>query len=87
MRGYIRRCGHMARMFTIGNSKQGQSMWALEISNKPGHTEAKPSARYVGNMHGDEPASRCPPIVGLCSSLRGTKPNALCVCARLCHTP
>ena len=46
-------------MFSIGRSKQNREMWALELSNNPGATEAKPNARYVGNMHGDEPASRC----------------------------
>ena len=33
-------------------------MYALELSNNPGRTEPKPNARFVGNMHGDEPASR-----------------------------
>lgn len=59
MRGYVGRCKHMARMFSIGKSKQNRDMWALELSNNPGASEAKPNARYVGNMHGDEPASRC----------------------------
>lgn len=58
MRSYIRRCGHMSRMFSIGQSKQGRQMFALELSNSPGRAEAKPNARFVGNMHGDEPASR-----------------------------
>ena len=59
MRGYVDRCGHMARMFSIGKSKLNREMWALEISNNPGATDTKPNARYIGNMHGDEPASRC----------------------------
>jgi len=59
MQGYVGRCGHMARMFSIGQSKEGRSMWALELSNNVGSVEAKPNARFVGNMHGDEPASRC----------------------------
>lgn len=58
MRGYLSRCGHMARMFTLGKSKEGRPMWALELSNNAGSIEAKPNARLVGNMHGDEPASR-----------------------------
>ena len=48
----------MSRMFSIGQSKQGRQMYALELSNNPGRVEAKPNARFVGNMHGDEPASR-----------------------------
>ena len=59
MQGYVRRCGHMARMFSIGRSKEGRSLLALELSNNVGAVEAKPNARFVGNMHGDEPASRC----------------------------
>ncbi|KAL3133674.1 hypothetical protein ABBQ32_008176 [Trebouxia sp. C0010 RCD-2024] len=58
MRGYVDRCGHMARMFSLGKSKENRELWALELSNNPGATEAKPNTRYVGNMHGDEPASR-----------------------------
>ena len=58
MRGYVQRCGHMARMFSLGKSKDSRELWALELSNDPGATEAKPNARYIGNMHGDEPASR-----------------------------
>lgn len=58
MQGYVRRCGHMARMFSIGRSKEGRSLLALELSNNVGAVEAKPNARFVGNMHGDEPASR-----------------------------
>ena len=59
MREYATRCSHMARMFSLGTSKQGCHMWALELSNKAGIAESKPNARFVGNMHGDEPASRC----------------------------
>ena len=64
MRGYVDRCGHMTRMFSIGKSKWNQEMWALELSNNPGASEAKPKARYIGNMHGDEPASRCCTHIG-----------------------
>ena len=46
-------------MFSLGKSKESRELWALELSNNPGATEAKPNARYIGNMHGDEPASRC----------------------------
>ncbi len=78
MQGYVRRCGHMARMFSIGQSKEGRSMLALELSNNVGAVEAKPNARFVGNMHGDEPASRCRwATVFLLYAQRGD-------CARLC---
>ena len=58
MRDYAERCQHIARMFSIGRSVEGRPMWALEISKTPGKVEAKPNARIIGNMHGDEPASR-----------------------------
>ena len=58
MRDYAERCRHIARMFSIGSSVEGRPMWALEISKTPGKVEAKPNARIIGNMHGDEPASR-----------------------------
>lgn len=53
----------MARMLSLGKSKENREMWALELSNNPSAIEAKPNARYIGNMHGDEPASRCLPYV------------------------
>ena len=59
MREYINRCGRIARMFSIGHSVEGRPLWALEISKTPGKVEPKPNARIIGNMHGDEPASRC----------------------------
>lgn len=58
MKDFVKRCGRMARMFSVGNSVEGRPLWALEIANNPGKVEAKPNARLVGNMHGDEPASR-----------------------------
>ena len=59
MRGFVKRCSHMARMFSIGTSAHGRDLWALELSEKPGLAEAKPNAKYVANMHGDEPSGRC----------------------------
>jgi carboxypeptidase D len=45
-------------MFSVGKSKKGSELWALEISSSPGKEEAKPNFKYVANMHGDEPAGR-----------------------------
>ncbi len=59
MRGFVKRCSHMARMFSIGTSVHGRDLWVLELSTKPGLIEAKPNAKYVANMHGDEPSGRC----------------------------
>ena len=66
MRGFVKRCSHMARMFSIGTSVHGRDLWALELSEKPGLAEAKPNAKYVANMHGDEPSGRC----GACHACR-----------------
>lgn len=59
MRGFVRRCSHLARLFSVGQSVHGRDLWVLEISTKPGLEEAKPRAKYVANMHGDEPSGRC----------------------------
>lgn len=65
MKDYVKRCGRLARMFSIGSSVEGRPLWALEISKTPGKVEAKPNARLVGNMHGDEPASRSVVLLGM----------------------
>ncbi|CAL8464154.1 g3689 [Coccomyxa elongata] len=58
MRGYVERCSAISRLFSIGRSVEGRDLWALEISNRPGLEQAKPSFKYVANMHGDEPSGR-----------------------------
>lgn len=58
MRGYVQRCSAISRIFRVGRSVEGRSLWALEISSSPGVEEAKPSFKYVANMHGDEPSGR-----------------------------
>ncbi len=59
MRGYVERCSAISRLFSIGKSVEGRDLWALEISTRPGLEQAKPSFKYVANMHGDEPSGRC----------------------------
>lgn len=60
MREFVSReeCSGISRMFSIGKSRNGTHMWALEISNNPGKGEGKPNFKYVANMHGDEPSGR-----------------------------
>lgn len=58
MRSYVQRCSSMSRLLSIGQSVEGRTLWALEISNKAGLQEPKPSFKYVANMHGDEPSGR-----------------------------
>lgn len=60
MRGYVERCSAISRLFSVGKSVEGRDLWALEISSRPGLEQAKPSFKYVANMHGDEPSGRCP---------------------------
>ncbi len=59
MRGYAERCSAISRLFSVGKSVEGRDLWALEISSRPGLEQAKPSFKYVANMHGDEPSGRC----------------------------
>ena len=54
----MRRCGDMARLFSIGKSGRGEDLWALELSSAPGVDEPKPRFKYLANMHGDEPTGR-----------------------------
>jgi Zinc carboxypeptidase len=61
MKEYVKRCGHMARMFSLGESVEKRHMWVLEIADNPGVREPEPNYRYVGNVHGDEPTGRCAP--------------------------
>ncbi|XP_024398551.1 carboxypeptidase SOL1 isoform X1 [Physcomitrium patens] len=58
LKNFTRRCRHISRLYTIGNSTLGVPLWALEISDKPGVSEPEPAFKYVGNMHGDEPLGR-----------------------------
>jgi len=59
MNDYIKRCGHMSKLFSIGKSSAGRrDLWVLELSNNPGIKEAKPYIKFVANMHGDEPSGR-----------------------------
>eukprot|EP00850_Spirogloea_muscicola_P009169 SM000051S17529 [mRNA] locus=s51:49125:54313:- [translate_table: standard] len=55
---FSRRCGHISRVYSIGESSLGVPMWAVEISDKPNEPEAEPAFKYVANMHGDEPVGR-----------------------------
>ena len=43
---------------SIGKSVRRRTLWALEISDKPGSEEAEPNFKYIANMHGDEISGR-----------------------------
>uniref|UniRef100_A0A0E0L7Q0 Peptidase M14 domain-containing protein n=1 Tax=Oryza punctata TaxID=4537 RepID=A0A0E0L7Q0_ORYPU len=52
------RCPNISRIYSIGKSVNGVTLWVIEISDKPGQKEAEPAFKYVGNVHGDEPVGR-----------------------------
>ncbi len=63
MHDFARRCSSIAQVFSIGKSGEGRDLWALEIATNPGLEQAKPRAKYVANMHGDEPSGRYEPFI------------------------
>lgn len=55
---FTERCAHISRTLAIGTSLEGNPIYALEITDKPGRVEAEPNVKIVGNLHGDEPTGR-----------------------------
>eukprot|EP00271_Cylindrocystis_brebissonii_P010317 TRINITY_DN26493_c0_g1_i1.p1 TRINITY_DN26493_c0_g1~~TRINITY_DN26493_c0_g1_i1.p1 ORF type:complete len:701 (-),score=87.98 TRINITY_DN26493_c0_g1_i1:16-2118(-) len=58
LKDFVVRCGHIARLYSIGESVEGFPLLAVEISDRPHVEEAEPAFKFVGNMHGDEPVGR-----------------------------
>jgi hypothetical protein len=56
---FVARCGAISARIPLGKSVNGQQIWAVEISDKPGADEAEPNLKYIANMHGDEISGRC----------------------------
>lgn len=48
----------IAKVHTLGRSRSGVELLAVEISGNVGEREAEPYFKYVGNMHGDEVVGR-----------------------------
>ncbi|KAL7085636.1 hypothetical protein ACP275_14G292300 [Erythranthe tilingii] len=58
MKEFNGRCGNISRIYSIGKSVLGVPLWAIEISDMPGESEAEPAFKFIGNVHGDEPVGR-----------------------------
>lgn len=58
IKDFTTRCKQIAQSVEIGKSVDGHPIIALEISDKPGRSEAEPNVKIVGNLHGDEPTGR-----------------------------
>lgn len=58
LKGFVSRCKSISKLVEIGRSVDGEKIWALEISNAAGQSEAEPNVKLVGNVHGNEPVGR-----------------------------
>lgn len=48
---------NIARVFSIGTTSQGRTIWAIEISDNPGTSEDEPSMQFNGQHHSREVAT------------------------------
>lgn len=58
MQGVVSKCGNAARLFSYGKSSKGNPLYALEIYAGTADEEDRPSFKYTGALHGDEPSGR-----------------------------
>ena len=56
---YQERYPKIAKLFSVGRSRNGVDLWVLRITNNVDIQEpGEPKFKYVGNMHGNEPVGR-----------------------------
>lgn len=56
LRGLTLNFPHITYLHSLGQSVEYRTIWALEISNKPGESEpSKPNIRFVAGIHGNAP--------------------------------
>lgn len=54
LQGIATNYSNIAKLYSIGTTYEGRSIWCLEISDNPGHDEGKPGVFYMGVHHARE---------------------------------
>lgn len=60
LQNYVTQFPTKAYLYSIGKSVQNRDLWVIAISDsQPNvHVALRPEAKYIGNMHGNEPTSK-----------------------------
>lgn len=44
----------LTRLYSLGQSVQGRTLWAMKVTDNPGASEDEPAVRFMAAIHGDE---------------------------------